>query len=71
MREAFRGYMNEFTLKRIEDIKFITSNPKFKKIPTNRILNVIKLRDKIIGFKVEDIDLSPVFVRENENETNE
>lgn len=61
MKEAFRGYMNEFTLKRIEDIKFVMENPKLKRVPINRMLHAIKLKDKITGFVVRDIELSPVF----------
>jgi hypothetical protein len=47
----FRNYIDEFSRKRIDDIILVMNVAKFNKMPNNKLLNLIRLRDKLIGNK--------------------
>ena len=55
MKQPFKNYMIHFMNKRVDDLIFITSKKEFEHISGTKIINLIKLRDKLNG--LQEIEL--------------
>lgn len=53
MRVRFKDYMTEFTEKRIADITLFKE--KFSDMPDNKLLSLIRLKDKLCGLEDKEI----------------
>jgi len=51
--EKYKSYLVQFSIKRIGDIKFISSKTEFNNIPNNKLLNLVQLKDKLDGFNLD------------------
>ena len=51
----YKGYIIFFAKKRIDDLLFVKD--KFCDLPDQNIVNLMKLKDKLIGFEFQDVDI--------------
>lgn len=54
--EIYKAYLVEFSKKRIEDIRFISSKKELDHIPNHKLLNLVQLKDKLDRVEL-DFDL--------------
>lgn len=61
MKQPFKDYMIHFMGKRVDDLIFVTTKEEFENINGIKILNLIKLKDKLIGLPELDLKFGDPF----------